>query len=89
MFIRQISYVLALQDERRISAAAKRLGISQSTMSKFLKRLETELGYKLFVPIQGQLELTSKGRIYIEAAQSIQAVYEKMSADIERLREPS
>lgn len=86
MFVRQIPYILALEEERKISAAARRLGISQSTMSKFLRRLEEEMGCSLFVNAKGQMELTPQGRVYVEAAKEIHSIYEKMTEAIDCIR---
>ena len=87
MFIRQIPYILALEEERKISAAARRLGVSQSTVSKFLRRLEEEVGCSLFVNARDQLELTPQGRVYVEAAKKIDAIYQEMAASISNIPE--
>lgn len=82
MFIKQIPYILVLEEERKLGAAARRLGVSTSTMSKFLRRLEAEVGCALFVSTRDQLELTPKGRVYVEAAKEIKAIYDAMREEM-------
>src|SRR5262245_37918334 len=48
MQIRQVSFFLALCDEKNFVRAARRCGISQPSLSNAIKRLERELGGALF-----------------------------------------
>jgi DNA-binding transcriptional LysR family regulator len=50
----------ALLDTRHVTAAAARLGVTQSSMSHRLKRLREALGDPLLVRAQGQLVLTPR-----------------------------
>mgnify|MGYP005826212499 CR=1 FL=1 len=49
MTTEQMQYLQAVFQEGSLSAAARNLGLSQSTMSKSLQSLEKELGVSLFV----------------------------------------
>ncbi len=57
-------YFLTIAEEKNISRAARRLYISQPTLSKYLIGLETELGVQLFRRNRGELEITEAGQIY-------------------------
>lgn len=61
MDIRQLRYFLTIAEEGNITAAAKKLNISQPPLSKQLKLLEEELGVTLFNRTSRNLELTDAG----------------------------
>ncbi|XME01782.1 LysR family transcriptional regulator [Lachnospiraceae bacterium C1.1] len=82
-------YVIALKDEKNISAAARKLGISQPTLSEFLSNLENELGTDLFYREKRKLELTPSGKIYIDAAQRIMQIRDRTYSSIHKLRNPT
>ena len=48
MNIREFEYIVAIEDEGNISKAARKLGISQPSLSSFLNQEECRLGHKLF-----------------------------------------
>lgn len=87
MDIRQITYFLAIAEERSISRAAARLHLSQPSLSSFLTKLEGSLGVKLFLRRQNKsLELTEAGEAYLESAHSILNTYNQL---LDRLAELS
>ncbi len=64
MDIRDPRYFLALSDdEGSLLAAAKRLGITASTLSQQTYEMEEELRVKLLIRKRGSIELTVAGRI--------------------------
>jgi DNA-binding transcriptional LysR family regulator len=56
----QIRYFVTLCDERNFSRAARRCGVSQPSLSNGIKKLERELGGKLFE--RSGMSLTPLGR---------------------------
>lgn len=66
-----IEYVIAIAEEKSLSKAAERLYLSQPALSQRLKKLEDELGTKLFTRERDGLMLTDAGRIYINGGHSI------------------
>ncbi len=59
-------FVRVIYEEGSITKAAKRMYISQPSLSMTLKRLETELGARLFDRSTDPLQLTEAGQIYLE-----------------------
>lgn len=62
MDIRQLRYYIAVVEEGTISAAARKLSISQPPLSTQIRLLEEELGVTLFVRGARQITLTPAGR---------------------------
>lgn len=52
-----------------IAEAAKRLGVSRSAISHQLKKLETELGVRLYEREAGKLRLTTEGEAYLRTVE--------------------
>ena len=71
MEIRVLCYFLEVAREGSITHAAKRLHISQSTLSKQLKDLEGELGKKLFTRSSFSVHLTDEGMLLRKRAEDI------------------
>lgn len=77
MNTRQLEYVIAVAEEGSFSKAAKRLIISQPSLSQYVQKLEQSLGAELFVRTT-PLKLTLEGRAYVESARRILKEEEKM-----------
>jgi DNA-binding transcriptional LysR family regulator len=67
--LRALQYLAAAAEERSMSAAARRLGVSTTAISKLLTALERSLGTILFDRTVRGLELTADGESYLEACQ--------------------
>ncbi len=70
-FFKKYEYVLAVSKHGGISQAAEALNISQPTLSKFLKKLETEVGAELFDRSALPISLTPAGEIFLESGKRI------------------
>jgi LysR family cyn operon transcriptional activator len=68
MELTQLRYFVKLADELNFTGAAKKLFITQSTLSLSIKRLEDECGTPLFDRIGKCTYLTDAGRIFVEFA---------------------
>ena len=66
-----LRYVVAIAQERSFTLAAKRLHISQPSLSQSIKSLEERLGVILFDRTTIPLETTSAGKEYVEWAQQV------------------
>ena len=64
MIFKNFEYFLAIVEEGGLSKAAKRLYITQPSLSKYLKRLEMNLSVELFDHSSSPLKLTYTGERY-------------------------
>lgn len=64
----QIEYMLVLTQERSFSKAAKRLNVTQPSLSQLIQNLESQLDVKLFDRSTSPIRLTQAGEIFIDAA---------------------
>jgi DNA-binding transcriptional LysR family regulator len=71
MDFKSFHYALAIADKGSISGAAKILGISQPSLSKYLQNLQDTLGIQLFERKNGRLIPTHAGKRYLEAGGKI------------------
>ncbi|WP_155593930.1 LysR family transcriptional regulator [Lysinibacillus cavernae] len=77
MDIRQLRYFIAIVEEKKISAAAERLHISQPPLSQHLKTMEEELGSKLVERKGKFFKVTEAGKtLYKYALQVVQLMEE-------------
>lgn len=78
MDLKQFEYVLTINEERSFSKAAKRLFISQPSLSQYINRLETQLGVTIFDRTTNPLTLTYEGELYIEATHNILSLLDNL-----------
>lgn len=71
---KQIEYILALAEEGSFSRAAKKIFVSQPSLSQFVSRIESSLGVILFERGTRPLVLTDEGKLYVETAKKIKAM---------------
>ena len=64
--IREIDSFIAVCEEQNITAAARRLFISQPALSKTIAQIEKKAGARLFIRNSSGAFLTHEGRIYLE-----------------------
>lgn len=69
--LRQLEAFAAVADLQSFSAAAKRLGLTAQAVSQLVGELETVLGFRLFDRTTRQVALSTAGRDFVEAAQSV------------------
>jgi DNA-binding transcriptional LysR family regulator len=71
MELQQIQYVIALAQHRSFTKAANVLGISASTLSEQIRRIEQELGVAVFTRTTRNVELTMAGHVFLTHAAQI------------------
>jgi len=71
MEINHIKEFIKLVEESNFLRASESLNVSQSALSKHIKSLEDELGYKLFDRSRRNIQNTPHGRIFLKYAKEI------------------
>jgi len=87
MELRTLRYFLEIAHEGNITHAAKRLHISQPTLSKQIKELEEELGKKLFIRGNYNVRLTDEGMLLRKRAEDILNMVGKTEDEFKALGE--
>ena len=78
-------YFLKIVEKRNISKAAQELYISQPALSKYLSRLEEELGVTLFDRNHNPLTLTLAGEIYLKYVKEIKERQEALQEEFSEI----
>ena len=86
MNIEYIQEFVCLAETKNFWEASERLFMNQSTLSKHIKALESELGVVLFTRTTRRVELTSYGQAYLPYAKSISRTEFEANAAIKRLQ---
>lgn len=71
MELEQLRQIVAISEEGSISAAAKRLGISQSALSRSVSRLEDDLHQQLFIRERRGVRPNDTGEVAVRYARSV------------------
>jgi DNA-binding transcriptional LysR family regulator len=79
--MRLLQAAIALAEDLNYSRAATRLRIDQSTLSKRIAELESQIDMRLFVRNHQTVELTDAGRHFVEEARSAVVHAERAIAD--------
>lgn len=82
MNTQQIQYVLTLAQERSFSKAAKRLFITQPSLSRYIIALEEQLGCRLFDRSSSPITLTREGELYVSAASRISEIQRTLEENL-------
>jgi DNA-binding transcriptional LysR family regulator len=76
MELRQLNYFVAIAEEQSFTRAAERLWIAQPGLSTQIRRLESELGVRLFERRPRGVDLTDTGELFLERARKAVAAAE-------------
>lgn len=85
MDIKHLQYFIEVARCNSFTRAADKLYITQPTISKMIKNLETELGVVLFDRSQKKLALTDAGRVIYEQAQLIDKAFNNLEIELDNL----
>lgn len=89
MQLRDIQYVLAVADHKNFRKAAEELKVSQPALSQLIKRLEDELGVKLFNRQNNYVKLTYAGEVFVQDGRQVlmaSKMIEKKIYDIQKMK---
>jgi DNA-binding transcriptional LysR family regulator len=82
MELKQVEYFLKVVETGGFSAAAAELYISQSSLSKQIMALESELGFPLFNRSKRKISLAPGGKSFLPHARSLFAAYQAMLVEV-------
>ncbi|MGL5313978.1 MAG: LysR family transcriptional regulator [Peptostreptococcaceae bacterium] len=82
MDFKELNYVIAVAKHQNITKAAQDLYISQPSLSKYIKNLETNMGVRLFNRLGNRFILTYAGECYVENAKEILLLKDKLNAQM-------
>ena len=85
MTLDEIQWMLELFRTKNMSKAVENLYISQPALSQCLRRIERQLGFKLFDRSNKGLVPTPKGELFYEASLKITDTYQDFLAQVSRL----
>ena len=87
MEFRQLEYFRKIYEYESFTVAAERLYVSQSTLSKSMKRLEEELGMTLFEIVGKRTRPTAAARILYENSLKVDLAYNSIMDQLSVLKE--
>ena len=87
MNLKQANYIRTIVREGSISAAARKLFVSQPSLSQMVRQVEAEYGVALFDRSVSPLRLTFAGERYLEAANQILTANERMENELTEIRQ--
>lgn len=82
---KSIDYVIAVAECRSIHKAAEILYISQPSLSRYISKIEQQLGMALFERTVSGIEMTTAGEVYVYYAKQIKALRSTMQLELQRL----
>ncbi len=88
MLLRDLEWLVALDDHRHVTHAAAALGVSQPTLSRALARVEAELGTRLFERLPTGLHPNPDGELVVSAAREQTARYQQLRTELASRLDP-
>lgn len=87
MNLKQALYIQTIAREGNITAAAKKLYVSQPSLSQMVRQVESEYGVTLFDRTVSPLRLTYAGEKYLQAAKTMLAANERLENELREIRQ--
>lgn len=83
MNIKSFQYFNAIVDNPTLSAAAEELFVSQPALSQQIRKIEEEMGAKLFNRVGHTMTLTPAGEVFLYSSRRILQLYESTKKEIQ------
>lgn len=87
MNLKQIQYIREIAQEKGVTMAARKLYISQPSLSQVLRQVEDELGVVLFDRTSQPMRPTYAGERYLQAAETILNAYEQLENELQDMKD--
>lgn len=87
MNLKQAFYIQTIAQEGSITAAARKLYVSQPSLSQMIRQVESEYGVTLFDRTFSPLRLTYAGEKYLQAARIMLAANDRLENELREIRE--
>lgn len=87
MNLKQAQYVKTIAECGSITAAAKKLFVSQPSLSQMLRQIEQEIGLPIFDRSTSPLRLTYAGEKYLYAAERILAANSELESQLKEIKQ--
>ena len=71
MEMHQLRYFVAVGEEQHYGRAAQRLRVAQPALSRHIRNLEEEIGFKLFDRLPRGVKITAAGKLFLEDTRRI------------------
>jgi len=81
---KHIQYVLTIVQEGSITAASKKLYVTQPSLSQTIKLIERDLGAEIFNRSTVPISLTTAGEKYVKAAQKVDSIRRNLYEEIKK-----
>lgn len=88
MTLTQLKYVVAVSESASMNEAARKLYISQPSLSASIKALEEELGIRLFQRSSRGILITQEGEAFIGSARQLIEQYNLIENQYVRKNQP-
>ncbi len=82
MDLSKIDYFIQAAELENFTKAAEKCHIAQTTMSKYISNLETEVGCPLFIREKKKVSLTEQGKIFYDGIKSIRLSYDQLLKEL-------
>ncbi|MGH3347196.1 MAG: LysR family transcriptional regulator [Nocardioides sp.] len=82
MLIRDLEWLVALDDHQHVTDSAAVLGVSQPTLSRALARVEDELGARLFERVSEGLVTSPDGELVVAGARDVLGRYHQLLLEL-------
>ena len=87
MTTQQIQYIIALAEEGNFSSAAKKLFVTQPSISQLIKNMEAQIGSPLFDRTTTPVRLTTVGKAYYDAAKKIESLNRELENRVSEIND--